>query len=73
MTFLKKIEAPKLFSEIITCEYKSGLNSEIILFILPSQICINWAFTTCHALLGFGDKKKSNTTLALSSGNCIKN
>lgn len=41
MTFLKKIEAPKLFSEIITCEYKSGLNSEIILFILPSQICIN--------------------------------
>lgn len=31
MTSLKKkIEAPKLFSEIVICEYRSGLNSEIM-------------------------------------------
>lgn len=34
MTFQKKMEALKLFLEIIICEYKSGLISEIILFML---------------------------------------
>lgn len=63
--------APKLFSEIVICEYQSNLSSDIF-FILPIQICINWAFTTCCALLGFGDTKRNHATLALCSGNSQK-